>query len=96
MKVIILSCLCLLALSAVAQPGISEMQQATQDLKASFFSSLDFSLVLAAILGICGAVRIYHNWQMGKDRVDIQVAGWFFASLFMILAGSFLRALFGI
>lgn len=96
MKILLLSCLCLLALSAIAQPGINEMQQATQDLKSSFFSSLDFSLVLAAILGICGAVRIYHNWQMGKDRVDIQVAGWFFASLFMILAGSFLRALFGI
>ena len=96
MKTLLLSCLCLLAFSAIAQPGINEMQQARQDLTSSFFSALDFSFVLAGILGICGAMRIYHNWQMGKDRVDIQVAAWFFASLFMVLAGPFLRALFGI
>jgi len=93
--VLVLGC-CLLPILAIAQPGISEMQQAQQDLSASFFSAFDCALVLATIFGITGAVRIYHNWQMGKDRIDNEVANWFFAAFFMVLAGAFLKAIFGI
>ncbi|HZY39749.1 MAG TPA: DUF4134 family protein [Mucilaginibacter sp.] len=96
MKKILAFCCCLFALRAYAQPGLNEMQQAQQSLSSSFFSAMDCALVLAAIFGIIGAVRIYHNWQMGHPRIDQQVAGWFFAALFMILAGAFLQALFGI
>lgn len=96
MRKILTVCCCLLALGANAQPGISEMQQAQQQLTSSFFSALDFALVLAGIFGIIGGLRIYHNWQMGHPRIDQQVAAWFFAALFMVLAGAFLRAVFGI
>jgi hypothetical protein len=78
------------------QPGISEMQQAQQSLSSSFFSATDCSLVLAGIFGILGALRIYHNWQMGRPRINEEVAAWFFAALFMVLAGAFLRAVFGL
>lgn len=87
---------CLLPCTGIAQPGIAEMNQATGNLRQSFFSARDASLVLAGIFGITGAVKIYYNWQMGKDRITPEVAGWFFASLFMILAGPFLQALLGI
>src|ERR1700744_2478430 len=80
----------------VAQPGLNEMQQAQQSLSQTFFSALDCSLVLSAIFGILGALRIYHNWQMGHPRIDQAVASWFFAVIFMVLAGSFLKAMFGI
>jgi hypothetical protein len=79
-----------------AQPGITQMQQARDDLSSSFFSAFGLSLVVAGILGTLGAVRIYHNWQMGQKEITAAVAGWFFAALFMVLAGVFLRALFGI
>ena len=80
----------------MAQPGIAEMQQAQQNLRSTFFSALDGALALAAIFGIIGAVRIYHNWQMGHPRIDEQVAAWFFAAFFMVLAGAFLRGVFGL
>lgn len=82
--------------SARAQPGIAEMNQATGDLRLSFFSARDASMVLAGIFGIVGAVKVYYNWQMGKHHITPEVAGWFFASLFMIVAGPFLEALLGI
>jgi len=88
--------LLLLAMTANAQPGLDEMQQARQSLQQSFFSALDCSLVVAAIFGILGAVRIYHNWQMGHPRIDQAVAAWFFAALFMVLSGAFVQAIFGI
>lgn len=88
--------LCLLPLAATAQPGISEMQQARSDLSGSFFSARDCSLILAAILGIIGAVRIYHNWQMGKPHITTEVSAWFFSALFMVLLGAFCQAVFGL
>lgn len=91
-----LSLLSLISLRAAAQPGISEMQQAKQDISQSFFSARDASLVLAAVMGLFGAVRIYHNWQMGKERITGEVAAWFFSALFMVLLGAFCQALFGI
>jgi hypothetical protein len=81
---------------AMAQPGIDEMRQARGDLARSFFSARDVSLVLAAILGIIGAVRIYHNWQMGRERITAEVSAWFFSALFMVLLGAFCQAVFGI
>jgi len=96
MKAFITAGCCLLSAAAFAQPGIAEMAQARQDLSSDFFSAFDCSLVLATLLGLNGAVRIYHNWQMGKDHIDSDVAAWFFAAFFMVLAGAFLRALFGI
>lgn len=96
MKRILTLSICLSPLLAFAQPGINEMQQAKQDLSASFFSAFDCSMVVACLLGLGGAIRIYHNWQMGRERIDAQVAGWFFAAVFMVISGAFLRAIFGI
>ena len=72
------------------------MQQAHDQLHSTFFSALDCSLILAGIFGIIGAVRIYHNWQMGEKDMTWDISAWFFAALFMVLAGFFLRAVFGI
>ena len=91
-----LGVLCLMAYDSSAQPGIDEMNQARQQLSSSFFSALDCALVMAALFGITGAVKIYHNWQMGKPRIDSDIAAWFYAAFFMVLAGMFLRAIFGI
>ncbi len=96
MKIILILLFCLAGFAALAQPGIAEMQQARSDLSSTFFSAFSFSLVVSGLLGINGAVKIYHNWQMGKPRIDADVAAWFFAAMFMVLAGAFLRALFGI
>jgi hypothetical protein len=94
---LLLTAFVLFILPAFAQPGISELSQATADLKHSFFSARDATLVLATLFGIVGAVKVYYNWQMGKDRhITAEVAAWFFASFFMILLGPFLQALFGI
>lgn len=88
--------ICLTFLDGYGQPGIYELQQASGQLRQSFFSAHDACLVLAGILGICGAVSVYHNWQMGEHRITGKVAAWFFAAFFMVLLGPFLQVLFGI
>ena len=96
MKQFLACLLVIISLPAFAQPGITEMQQAKQDLSSTFFSAFDFSLVAATLLGLTGAVKIYHNWQMGKREITADIAAWFFAAIFMVLSGAFMRALFGI
>jgi hypothetical protein len=71
MKTVAFVCCCLLTAAAYSQPGIAEMHQAQKDLSADFFSAFDCSLVMATLLGLNGAVKIYHNWQMGKERIPM-------------------------
>jgi hypothetical protein len=87
--------------SAYAQdpPGIDDFNQATQQLHSVYFSLSDLVLVIGAITGIIGGLRVYTNWQIGGHRhrhpIDSQVIGWFCSCLFLILAGIFIKALYG-
>ncbi|MDT3401273.1 DUF4134 family protein [Mucilaginibacter terrae] len=96
MRAIIAFCLWVTGMPALAQPGIAEMQQARHELVNTYFSAFDCALVLATLFGLFGAVTIYKNWQDGKHHIDAAVSGWFYAAIFVLLSGIFLRALFGI
>ena len=77
-------------------PGLTEFEEARNQLSSSFLSALDCSLVLAFIIGIAGAIRIHHDWNMGKRDIATDIAAWGFAALFVVLSGVFLRAVFGL
>jgi hypothetical protein len=90
------------AFSAMAQgpPGINEMNQASSQLHSWYFSLSDLVFVIGAITGILGGLRVYTNWQIGGHHhghpIDSQVIGWFLSCLFLILAGTFIKALYGV
>jgi len=86
--------LILIFFPASAQPGIQEFYSASTQVKGWYFSLSDLILVIGAIAGILGGLRVYSNWQMGKHHIDAQVMGWFFSCLFLSLISTFLRGLF--
>ncbi|OYD43625.1 DUF4134 family protein [Sphingobacterium cellulitidis] len=89
--------LSLMPVMGQAQPGINEFYFASGEMHRWYFSLSDLVLVIGAIAGILGGLRIYANWQSGKQHhIDAQVMGWFFSCLFLTLVGAFLKALYGI
>ena len=83
-------------LAAPCQPGIQEFYSASGEMNRWYYSLSDLVLVIGAISGILGGLRIYANWQSGKHHIDAQVMGWFFSCLFLSIIGAVLKALYGI
>ena len=79
-----------------AQPGIAEFYNAGNEVHRWYFSFTDLVLVIAAITGMFGGLRVYSNWQSGARHIDAQVMSWFFSCLFLMLVAGFLSALYGI
>ena len=77
-------------------PGINEFYRASGTLHDYYYSFSDLSLVLGAIVGLIGGLRVFANWQSGRHHIDAQVTGWFYSCLFLLLTGVFLRGLFGL
>ena len=77
-------------------PGLSEFSQASNQIRQQYFAFSDLAMVVGAISGLLGGLRVYANWQGGRHHIDRQVAGWLFSCIFLTLCGIFLRGLFGL
>ncbi len=87
-----------LTTTAFAQNGIDAGASALQGLTSALDAYLDpvttVVYVVAAVVGIVGALRVFVNWQNGKDNVMASATGWLGACLFLLVANTVLRAMF--
>ena len=84
----------LFSLCATAQPGLDQFYKASAEVNRFYFSFYDLTLVIGAVFGLLGGLRVYSNWQSGKQHIDAQVMGWFFSCLFLSIVGNALKAIF--
>lgn len=86
------------ATTAFAQNGIDTGASALQGLTSSLDAYIDpvttVVYVVAAVVGLVGALRVFVNWQNGKDNVMASATGWLGACLFLLVANTVLRAMF--
>jgi heme/copper-type cytochrome/quinol oxidase subunit 2 len=81
---------------AQAPPGIPEINQGKSMMAQNFRALSSAVLILGAIFGLLGGLRIYNNWQFGRRNIDQEVAGWFGACIFLSILGIFLSVLFNV
>lgn len=85
--------------SGIAQPGgiqsgATALDGLTNDMEAYMDPITTVVYVVAALIGLVGALRVYIAWQQGKDNVMSSATGWFGACLFILIANTVLRAMF--
>jgi Domain of unknown function (DUF4134) len=89
----------LFTISSLAQPGgiqsgAAALDGLTNDMEAYMDPITTVVYVVAALIGLVGALRVYIAWQQGKDNVMSSATGWFGACLFILIANTVLRAMF--
>lgn len=95
-KNLLLSVLALgLSSNSFAQ-GAAGIDQATSELTSYIDPIGSFILVVGAIVGLVGGVRVYMKWNSGDSDVNKSVMSWFGSCIFLVLVGSVIRAFFGV
>ncbi|WP_114751967.1 DUF4134 family protein [Pleomorphovibrio marinus] len=79
---------------AQVPPGIQEINEGKNMMARNFRALSSAVLVLGALFGLLGGLRVYNNWQLGRRNIDVEVAGWFGACIFLSVLGVFLSALY--
>lgn len=77
-------------------PGITELHDAREQVYQDVLYLEDTAILLGSIFGLVGGVRVYTNWQLGKQQIDAQIIGWFGACIFLELMAVFVDALYGV
>lgn len=53
-------------------------------------------LIIGAIVGLIGGVRVYIKWNSGDQDVQKSIMGWFGSCLFLVTIGIIIKAFFGV
>jgi phage-related minor tail protein len=53
-------------------------------------------LVIGAVVGIIGGVRVYIKWNSGDQDINKELMGWGGSCLFMVLVSVIIKAFFGV
>lgn len=90
---------CLMAITAFAQKDATNafnqgIQNATDTIAGTFDTVCTLMLVIGAIVGAVGGVRIYIKWNNGDQDVTKAIVGWGGSCLFLVGTGAILRAIF--
>jgi len=86
----------LLASYANAQDLAAGIADATAEMTAVFAPLKTFLYIMAAIVGIFGAVRVFNKFQNGDQDTNKAMGQWGFAFIFLIAAGIIISAVFGV
>jgi hypothetical protein len=53
-------------------------------------------LIIGAIVGLVGGVRVYIKWNSGDNDVQKSIMGWVGSCVFLMVVGTIVKAFFGV
>ena len=76
--------------------GQAAIEEAATGIEDYFDPIRTLVFVLAGIISLLGAVRVFMKWQMGDTDVMATAASWFGSAIFLIVAVTVIQSFFGI
>ena len=92
---IVLSLMMARAISANAQGSIG-IDAASSELTTYVDPIGNLILIIGALVGLIGGVRVYIKWNSGDQDVQKSIMGWFGSCLFLVTTGIVIKAFFGV
>lgn len=77
-----------------AGDGGAGIEQATTMIRGYFDKGVSLMYVVAAVIGLIGAIKVYSKWSSGDPDTTKIAAGWFGACVFLAVSAAVLRAFF--
>jgi phage-related minor tail protein len=56
----------------------------------------NFILIIGAVVGLIGGVRVFIKWNSGDQDTQKSIMGWFGSCLFLVTVGIVIKAFFGL
>lgn len=69
---------------------------AANQVKSVFSNVSNLVLMVGAVVGLAGGIRVYNKWNNGDQDVQKELIGWAGACVFLLLSGTTLKLFFGI
>ena len=85
--------------AAIAQDlasGQAAIEEAADGISGYFESIQTLVFIMAGIIALLGAIRVFMKWQMGDPDVMSTAASWFGSSIFLIVAVTVIQSFFGL
>ena len=81
--------------SAQAQIGPA-IDGAASSIKGIFTNVSNLILMIGAVTGLAGGIRVYVKWQNGDQDLNKHIIGWTGSCIFLLLSGTILKLFFGV
>lgn len=69
---------------------------AANQVKSVFSNVSNLVLMVGAVVGLAGGIRVYNKWNNGDQDVQKELIGWAGACVFLLLSGTTLKLFFGV
>ena len=88
--------LAILAVIQAKAQGVQGITAAESSLIGYVDPVASLCLVIGAVVGIIGGVRVYIKWNSGDQDINKELMGWGGSCLFMVLVSVVIKAFFGV
>lgn len=76
--------------------GQAAIEEAATGIEGYFEPIRTLIFIMAGIISLLGAIRVFMKWQMGDPDVMSTAASWFGSAIFLIVAVTVIQSFFGI
>jgi len=85
----------LLVGAALAQGSLG-IDAASSEIATYVDPVANFILIIGAVVGLIGGVRVFIKWNSGDQDTQKSIMGWFGSCLFLVTVGIVIKAFFGL